>query len=30
MEAEDLKPSRIESAKEVISNFIEKMKTDRV
>ncbi|MDQ7009767.1 MAG: VWA domain-containing protein [Candidatus Gracilibacteria bacterium] len=30
MEANDLKPNRIESAKSVINNFISKLKTDRV
>jgi hypothetical protein len=30
MDAEDLKPSRIESAKRVINNFIGKLKTDRL
>lgn len=30
MEAEDLKPNRIEAAKQVISNFIWKLKTDRL
>jgi Ca-activated chloride channel homolog len=30
MEAEDLKPNRIESAKLVINNFIEKQQTNRV
>lgn len=30
MDAEDLKPTRIEAAKNVISNFLSKMKTDRV
>ena len=30
MEAEDLKPNRLESAKRVINNFIKNLKTDRV
>lgn len=30
MEADDLKPNRIESAKQVINNFIWKLKTDRL
>jgi len=30
MEAEDLKPNRIEAAKNVISNFVWKLKTDRL
>jgi Ca-activated chloride channel family protein len=30
MEAQDLKPNRLEAAKNVISNFIRKLKTDRV
>jgi len=30
MEAEDLKPNRIEAAKSVINNFISKLKTDRL
>ena len=30
MEAEDLKPNRIESAKNVINNFISKLETDRL
>ena len=30
MEAEDLKPNRIESAKSVINNFIDNLKTDRL
>jgi Ca-activated chloride channel family protein len=30
MEAEDLKPNRLESAKNVIKNFIENLSTDRV
>jgi Ca-activated chloride channel family protein len=30
MEADDLSPNRIEAAKVVISNFIKKLKTDRL
>jgi hypothetical protein len=30
MNAEDLKPNRLEVAKEVISKFLDKIKTDRV
>jgi Ca-activated chloride channel family protein len=30
MEAQDLKPNRLESAKNVINSFIKNLKTDRV
>jgi Ca-activated chloride channel family protein len=30
MNAEDLKPTRLEAAKNIISQFLDKLKTDRV